>query len=350
MTLSTLLILTIISLGISWLIHKASGKFPPLAALLLLDAVFSAIVFTRPMTAGGERVSDQQVAIYVAALAFGVFFAQYVKRPPKQTAPLLGLLGLLALAYWCCQTMIGAMSLGAVYASLPLALLLGLLYRVGGMLRGAGHSLKRGAVDATHYRSANIGIRYRPGDELVHLDLLPDSIEDDEDNVLPLQRQRMAVPLLARRKRARSETAPLLVANVSAYFDEKTTTALHTTSSTHHIPGSTATGYSGGDTITMHIPGSTVTTTQLSGGTYERGTGFGTLWITVTSDGQTRRFKFATSRGVADAITRTCKAIATRVQAPLDEQEAQIAAAAKQQRRQKEQQRRDAIPSSPTPL
>lgn len=345
MTLNTLLIITVASIGISWLIHKMSGKFPPLAALLLLDVAFSVVVFGMPTTAGGTRITDEQVAIWLAAVAYGAFLAQYVRQLPKGATQVLGLLGLLALAYWCGQTLIGGMSLGAVYASLPLALLLGLLYRVGGMLRTKlqrqYRMLKGGVVDTTHYRSKTITIVYHPGSEVVQLDLLPDTIEDEDGNALPVQRQRLALPLLAMRKRSRAETMPLLVANVSAWFSEKTQTALHTSSSTHHVPGSIATGYSGADTVTVHIPASTVTTTQLIGGTYERGTGFGTLWVTITSDGQTRRLSFATNISTGNAVAETCKAIAAHVQAPLDAQEAQLAAAAEQQRLQKEQQRRD---------
>lgn len=345
MTLNTLLIITAASIGISWLIHKMSGKFPPLAALLLLNVVFSVILFSMPITSFAETVPDAQVAIWVAVMAYGTFLVQYVKQPPKGGVQLLGLLGLLALAYWCGQILIGGMSLGTVYASVPLTLLLGLLYRVGGMLRTNlqhQHSmLKGGAIDTTHYRSKTITIVHQPGSELVHLDLLPDTIEDEDGNALPVQRQRLTLPLLATRKMSGTETTPLLVASVSAWFREKTQTALHTSNSTHHVPGSVATGYSGADTVTVYIPASTVTTTQFSGGTYERGTGFGTLWMTITSDGQTRRFSFATNLSTGDAVEKTCKAIAAHVQAPLDAQEAQLAAAAEQQRLQKEQQRRD---------
>lgn len=345
MTLNTLLIVTITSVGISWLIHKMSGKFPPLAALLLLNVVFSVILFSMPITSFAETVPDAQVAIWVAVVAYGTFLAQYVKQAPRGGVEALGLLGLLALAYGCGLILIGGMSLGAVYASVPLTLLLGLLYRVGGMLRATlqhqYRMLKGGAVATTHYRSKTITIVYQPGSELVQLDLLPDTIEDEESNALPVQRQRLALPLLGTRKRSRTDATPLLVASVSAYFRENTTTALNTTSSTHHVPGSMATGYSGADTVTVHIPASTVTTTQLSGGTYERGTGFGTLWITITSGGQTRRFSFATNLSTGNAVKETCEAIAAHVQAPLDAQEAQIAAAAEQQRLQKEQQRRD---------
>lgn len=343
MTLNILLILTAISLGTSWLIHKINGKFPPLAALVLLNIIFTAVAFSMRTATGGERISDGQVVIYLAALAFAIFFAQYVKHPPKDVTALLGLVGLLALAYYCGQLVIIDLSLGAVLVSVPLTLLLGLLYRLGGRLRAAmqRNPLRKGMLDATNYRSKNINIRYQPGGELVQLDLLPDTIEDEEGNALPVQRQRLTVPLLATRKRNGTETTPLLVANVSAYFSEKTTTALNTTSSTHHVPGSIATGYSGADTVTMHIPASTVTTTQFSGGTYERGTGFGTLWMTITSDGQTRRFSFATNLSTGNAVEKTCKAISVHVQAPLDAQEVQLAAAAEQQRLQKEQQRRD---------